>query len=139
MESFNLKLVKLDEEAPNELIKGVVALSHEPSGLLFGHYAALEDLRGLKIGKEENHDFAFCARDFDEIDMVVASVVRDLVEVSIQDMALLWDSFFVISNLHGRGSLRGHEVETASRMGLPLSLGTHLRGLCCRLTLLSGL
>jgi hypothetical protein len=108
MESFNLKLFKLDEEASNEFIKDIVALSHQSGGLLLGHNAALKDLGGLKVGKEEDGNFAVTAWDFNEVDVVIASVVRDLMEVAIKHMALLWDTFFVVANLHGRGSLWGH-------------------------------
>lgn len=61
MESFNLKLFKLDEEASNEFIKDIVALSHQSGGLLLSHNAALKDLGGLKVGKEEDGNFAVTA------------------------------------------------------------------------------
>ena len=106
MKSFNLQLIELDEESFNELIEYVVAFAHQASGLLLSHNAALKDLGSLEVSEEEDVYFAITSRDLHQIDMTIwIPVVGYLMKVTIENVPLLRNAFFVVPNLHRRRSL----------------------------------
>ena len=83
VETFNLETVKADEELFNELVKDVVALSHEFGGLLLCHDTGFVDVWGLEIGEEQNKDTVMLARDLNQVNVSWSTIVRDLMEVSV--------------------------------------------------------
>lgn len=109
MKAFYLELLELDKELFNELIKDIVAFSHEPGGLLFGHLAGLIEFRGFEVRKEKNEHFLITARDLDEVDVAAGGpVVGDLVKISIEDLPLKLNALIVIANIHWGRSLSGY-------------------------------
>lgn len=110
VEAFNLELVKLDKEFLDEFIKEVVALAHKLSRLLLSHLAGLVQFRLLEVREDQNEDSSEVARNLDQVD-VSALVIHNLVEISIEDLPLINDAFFIVANLHWWWSLSSNQIE----------------------------
>ena len=106
MEARNLKLVEFNVEKGNEIFEHVSTLSHQFGCLLISQSLVHILIWPFKIWEKQNENFFRVARNLNKIDWIL-----NLMEVSIEYLALLFNSIAVVSYIHWRRALLGNNIQ----------------------------
>ena len=120
METIDLQFVELYVELLYELVEYIVAITHELCRLFLCHLTRFENLRCLKIREKQDKYFPCVSRDFNKVDMTSGFLIKNLVEVSVEDLSSLSYSLLIVTNDHRWWTLSSNQVKVV--IGLLLLL-----------------
>ena len=106
MEASNLKLVEFNVEKGNEILKHVSTLSHQFGCLLISQSLVHVLIWPFEIWEKQNENFFGVAWNLNKIDWIL-----NLMEVSVEYLALLFYSITVVSYIHWRWTLLGNNIQ----------------------------
>jgi len=110
VETFNLQLVKFDKETAYEVLKDIAAVINQLCSLFI-----CQDLLNVlfwffKIRKQKYENFCFVARYLYQINLTI-----NLMEVTVLDPSLWFNTVEAETNIHRRRSLFAYYIKTRLR------------------------
>ena len=111
VETIDLQFVELYVELLYELVEYIVAITHELCRLFLCHLTRFENLRCLEIREKQDKYFPCVSRDFNKVDMTSSFLIKDLVEISVEDLSSLSYSLLIVTNDHGWWTLSSNQVK----------------------------